>query len=92
MMKLLKELPIDESLTPEIASNRGLQWEQDVIYDRESPLEAMQELIDLVEKKGYKFGKPAGSKWPGQGLYAPSINKMPPDLSGEIQLTSFESK
>lgn len=71
--QLLVNLPIDETLTPESAASRGYEFINNTIYDREAPVEAMQEIIDLVTDQGYKLGQPASVM--GEdifvGLYAP---------------------
>lgn len=71
--KLLKDLPIDETLTPENAEQRGYEFLGDTSYDREAPLAVMKSIIDSVEKKGYKLGQPASTMAADiyQGLYAP---------------------
>jgi len=68
---LLKQLPIDDSLTPENARSRGYEWEGNVAYDREAPLAEMQEIIELVDKEGYKLGHPLSKIASGilYGLY-----------------------
>ena len=70
---LLKQLPIDDSLTPENAGSQDYGWEGNVAYDREAPLEEMQEIIELVDKEGYKLGHPLSKMASGvlYGLYKP---------------------
>lgn len=75
--KLLKNLPVDETLTPENAESRGYEFVGDAMYDREAPLQAMQRIIHLVERKGYKLGQSASTIASDtfQGLYAPLKKK-----------------
>lgn len=68
--KLLPNLPIDETLTPENAESRGCEWVGDSFYDREGPLKMMGNIINLVSKDGYKLGGAAGTMGGYQGLYA----------------------
>lgn len=56
--KKIKMLPIDSTLTPENAKNRGYEWSGDTIYDPGAPEEAMRDLF-LCADKGYLFGEPA---------------------------------
>lgn len=58
-MLLLKELPINKDLKPENCNTLGYEYLGDTIYDRESPLEAMQDIIDMVEKGKYFLGESA---------------------------------
>ncbi len=70
---LLKQLPIDDCLTPDNAPSQGFEWEGNVAYDREAPLKEMQEIIELVDKEGYKLGHPLSKMASGvlYGLYKP---------------------
>ena len=70
---LLKQLPIDDNLTPENAGNQGYGWEGNVAYDRGAPLKEMQEIIELVDKEGYKLGHALSKMASGvlYGLYKP---------------------
>lgn len=56
--KKIKLLPVDSSLTPENAKNRGYEWTKDVIYDPEAPEEAMGDLFRSLDE-GFIFGEPA---------------------------------
>lgn len=73
--QLLPELLIDLSLTPENAVKRGYEFDSQVIYDREAPFEAMEDIIDLVKKNGYKLGQPASDISKMLGLYKPLNNR-----------------
>jgi len=72
-IKLLPELPIDYSLTPENAQEQGYEWVSDVMYDREAPYEAMEDIVSLVEEDGYKLGCTLSKMMADamQGLYRP---------------------
>ncbi len=74
---LLKQLPIDENLTPENAISRGFEWVGNVAYDREAPLEEMKEIIELVDIEGHKLGHPLSKLASGilYGLYKPLREK-----------------
>lgn len=60
---------IDQTLTPENATQIGYEWIQDVIYDPEAPAGVMSEIEELVES-GHKLGQPASSAQNFVGLYA----------------------
>ncbi len=67
---LLPDLEVDYTLTPESAESRGYIWVEEAFYDREGPVEAMQDYVDLIQE-GYKFGAPASSNEDLYGLYRP---------------------
>ncbi len=61
-------ITIDQSLTPENASQFGYEWIQDVIYDPEAPQGAMSDIEELVES-GHKLGQSVSSAQNFAGLY-----------------------
>jgi len=66
-------LPIDTSLTPENANQRGYKWVADVAYDEteEIPPTLMKSFLDLLND-GYMFGcalHPVSNM--DKGLYEP---------------------
>jgi len=69
---------IDDNLTPENAKENGYTYVDEVIYDREAPVEAMQDIIDMVEKEGFKLGTSARRDDPSpfSGLYVPLKNSQ----------------
>ncbi len=74
--KSTKQLPtllVDHSLTPKNAEKRGYEWVADVMYDREAPYEAMEDIVSLVEEDGYKLGCTLSKMMADamQGLYRP---------------------
>jgi hypothetical protein len=74
-MKLL-EMPIDETLTPGSANERGYTYELDL--SSLTPLELHDIFLELVEKQGFKIGQPKyrlADDNTDRGLYAPVERK-----------------
>jgi hypothetical protein len=63
--------PIDETLTPGTAKERGYEWSHDVYYiDLLGEYGLAQEILELVKKYGYKLGSPVElTKDEGCGIY-----------------------
>lgn len=51
-----KSIKIDQSLTPESSEDRGYVWWMDVIYDAEAPIEAMDNIVALINE-GFILGR-----------------------------------
>ncbi len=79
-------LPIDDTLTPQNADDRGYIWRVDVAYDETEkiPPELMKDFQKLLND-GYKLGcalEPFSDQ--DKGLYEP-LPKKQKDISGRMQ-------
>lgn len=68
-----KKVYIDTSLTPKNAQLKGYVYIGDIIYDINMPNNALIDILELINKNGYKLGTPAQANQidPYFGLYKP---------------------
>lgn len=55
----MRKVFVDRSLTPENAKERGLEWQQDSIYDPEAPEIANKMMENSVSRGEFFLGSPA---------------------------------
>lgn len=70
-IRIHPELPVDESLTPNTSNQQKYIWIDDIYYDKTGPVEVMKPIVELVQQKKYKLGKPASTNNILVGLYKP---------------------
>ena len=64
--------PIDDTLTPETANERGYVWVNDVYYvSLLGDQTVLRDIVEMVTKSGYKLGRPVAIPMDdGVGIYS----------------------
>lgn len=67
----------DPILTPKNAAEKGYKYIDDIIYDENKPNELIKDILELINKHGYKLGSPSETKEVNiyRGLYMPIEEK-----------------